>query len=464
MNYQQLAEGYRDEFYDRLKELIKINSVKDEATIGEKAPFGKGCREALDYMLNLAKEDGFKTTDYDGYCGVIEYGDAEESIGILGHLDTVTLGDGWTYDPLGCEMKEGYVFGRGVLDDKGPALCGYYVLKIMRDLGIKPKRKIMLILGCDEESGMECMHYYLKHGEIPTLGFTPDADFPLIYAESGMLSFDICGKIENNPVVSLDAGERSNIVMAKASAKMNGIDETQKQEFNYYLKTHEVEGKIEGDTITVLGKAAHAMESYVGINAGVHLLNYLGISYDNDTFTNLHSLLKDWRGSGFGIDINGAYMGFLTMNVGKMKIENDEIRITIDIRYPNDVTADELEEKIIARLHEKLPTFNLENVDKSHLPLFVDPNSDFIKVLMNAYQEITKDYNTPAQAIRGGTYAKCFKNFVAFGPEKRNGDEAPAHLNVGKIHQANEAVKFDDLIEAISIYLKATIDLQDVEI
>lgn len=464
MDYVGIAKKYRDEYYETLKKLVNIKSIRDEATATKNAPFGKGCRQALDFMLDLAKKDGFNTIDYDGYCGVIEYGEGSESIGILAHLDTVTLGDGWNYDPLGCELKDGYLFGRGVLDDKGPALCGYYVLKIMRDLGIKPKRKIMLILGCDEESGMECMEYYLKHGEIPTLGFTPDADFPVIYAESGMLGFDIVGKIADNPIAEMEGGERSNIVLAKSVAKMNTISENQISEFDYYLATHDVTGFVEGNTLTMEGKAAHAMETYKGVNAGVNFLNYVGASYHNETCEKLYNLLKDWRGSGFGIDVNGAYMGFLTMNPGIMSIKDDEIRITVDIRYPNDVTADELIKNIEDHLHAVLPEFKLENIDTSHQPLFVDPNSEFIQVLLEAYQSITKDTKNPPLAIRGGTYAKCFKNFVAFGPERPNEEPAPADLHVGGIHQANEAVKLDDLIEAIGIYLKAVIDLQDVQV
>lgn len=464
MDYKKIADNYRDEYYKVLKDLIGIKSIYDENTVDTNAPFGKGCRDALDYMLNLAKKDGFKTIDYNGYAGVIEYGESKESIGMLAHLDLVTIGEGWTHDPFGAELIDGFVFGRGVADDKGPAVSAYFAMKALKDLNIKPKRKIMLILGCDEESGMACMNYYVKHGEIPTLGFTPDADFPLIYAESGMLGFEIEGQIDNNPISYMNSGERSNVVLANATAIMNGIDNTQIDEFNYYLKAHNISGSIDvaDNKINFIGRAAHAMECYCGLNAGLHLLNYVGISYDNMQLRKLYSLLQDWRGTGFNIDINGSYMGFLTMNIGKIKIENNKINITIDIRYPNDVTAQELIEKIQSKLDFELPGYKMVNIDTSHMPLFVDPNSEFIKVLMNSYQEITGDYNTPAQAIRGGTYAKCFKNFVAFGPEKPTKRET--NLDVGSIHQANEAIYFDDLIEAIAIYLKAIVDLQDVKI
>lgn len=462
MDYTKIIETYRDEFYERLKELIAIESIKDEKTVAPGAPFGKGCKDALDYMLDLAKKDGFKTINYDGYCGVIEYGEGQESIGVLAHLDLVTVGDEWVHDPFGAEMEKGFVFGRGVMDDKGPALEAYFALKALKANGFIPKRKIMLILGCDEESGMECMHYYLKHGEIPTLGFTPDAEFPLIYGESGMLGFEICGKISDCPVISLDSGERSNIVLAKATALMRGADETQRCEFAYYLNAHHLEGSFEGNTLEFVGKAAHSAEVFKGVNAGLHLLNYVGISFDNHECRELYAMLADWRGSGLGIDMNGAYMGFLTMNIGKIKIEDDQIRITVDIRYPNDISAEELTDIIKAKLNAKLDDFRLENLDMSHRPLFVDPNSEFVKALLNAYREMSGDIDTPPLAIRGGTYAKCFDNFVAFGPEFQEQHETD--IVVGAIHQPNEAAYFDDMLKAMAIYMKAMNDLQDVKI
>ena len=181
MNWLTELEKYQDEFIQDLKGLIAIPSVRDDSKKAEGAPFGAGCRKALDYMLELGRREGFEVKDYDGYAGVISYGDGEESVGVLAHLDVVPVGVGWSKDPFAAEIIDGYMFGRGTLDDKGPAMSGFYALKMLKDKGIKLNRKVMLILGCDEESGMECMEYYTKHGEIPTLGFTPDADFPVTY-------------------------------------------------------------------------------------------------------------------------------------------------------------------------------------------------------------------------------------------------------------------------------------------
>ena len=189
MDFNTEVLKYKDDFLKDLNTLVSYESVRDESTKAENAPFGKNCRDVLDAMLDMAKRDGFETKDIDGYAGVVEYGQGEETFGVLGHLDIVPLGEGWTKDPLKVTLENGYIFGRGVMDDKGPALAGYYALKMIRDLNIPLKKRVMLITGCDEESGMECMNYYVDHAEVPQMGFVPDANFPVIYGEKGGLEW-----------------------------------------------------------------------------------------------------------------------------------------------------------------------------------------------------------------------------------------------------------------------------------
>lgn len=459
MDFKKIAESYKDEFYKTLKELISINSIKDIETARDGAPFGEGCLKALEYMLELGKKDGFKVKNYDGYCGVIEYGDAAESIGILAHLDTVTVSNNWDTDPFDMILKEGYIFGRGVSDDKGPALAGYFAMKALKDNGIVPKRKIMLIIGCDEESGSECMKYYLNHGEIPTFGFTPDADFPVIYGESGIMQFNIIGELDDSPIIDMISGQRANIVPGEAKATLRGIDETQEREFNYYIKSNSIEGRLTGNEINIKGLPVHAIDSYKGINAGLYLLKYIGISYDNNEILTIVDMFMGWRGDGLGIDQVGSYMGFLSTNVGVIKIKNNKIELTVDIRYPNEVDPSSMLSKIKSAISNKLPGFKVVNVNNTS-PLFVDPNSPMIIEMVDAYREVTGDTFTPPRTTAGGTYAKSFKNFVAFGctfPNKRE-----PIINVGGMHQDNEGMLFDDLIESVAIFTDALIRLQEV--
>ncbi|EGD49950.1 peptidase M20, partial [Thermoanaerobacter ethanolicus JW 200] len=70
-------------------------------------PYGEGVAKALDKALEIAQSLGFRTKNVDGYVGYAEYGEGEEMIGVLGHLDVVPEGDGWTYPPYGAEIHDG---------------------------------------------------------------------------------------------------------------------------------------------------------------------------------------------------------------------------------------------------------------------------------------------------------------------------------------------------------------------
>lgn len=452
MNYLDITKKYEEAFLRDLKDIVSVPSLRNIDERAEGMPFGKACREALDVMLEKAKQDGFKVKDYDGYAGVIEYGEGEESIGILGHLDIVPIGEGWTKDPLGCEVHDGYVFGRGVLDDKGPTLCGYYALKMIRDLNIKLNRKVLLIMGCDEESGMECMTYYKKHGEIPTMGFTPDADFPVIYGEKGILSVKL--KANGNTVIkSMNAGERQNIVIGKAVAIIESMDEKEEALFDYYLRTNNLKGKVErledGVKITIDGKYMHAAYCYGGVNAALHLLNFVGSTYNDTLAKTFYDVLIDWKGSGVGIDVYGAYMGFLTMNTGIVNVKDGCFDVTLDIRYPNDVDGDYLISTMKQTLADKNTGISVADAHYSK-PLFVDPNSELVTTLMDSYRAYSGDTFSPAKTIGGGTYARKFDNFVAFGPEFPVREKTP--FVVGGPHEKDEGVKIEDLMKAIAIY------------
>lgn len=451
MNWLNEIEKYKEDFISDLRGIIAIPSVKD--TEKENAPFGEGCRKALDYMLELGRKEGFEVKDYNGYAGVISYGEGEESVGVLAHLDIVPIGEGWTKNPFGGEIVDGYMFGRGTVDDKGPAMAGFYALKMLKDNNIKLNKKIMLILGCDEESGMECMEYYVKHGEIPTMGFTPDADFPVIYGEKGGLNIRMKGTC-NTVIKSMHAGDRPNIVIGKASLVVGEWNDSLMDMFDFYLKSNGLKGSVAytGDeaTLEIEGAFAHAAMPYNGVNAALHLLNFVGSAFQDKFAADTYYMLKDWQGKPLGIDIDGAYMGFLTMNTGIVDIENNEASIVIDIRYPNDADPD----KIMEGFHKtaKELDYGLDIVLEHNMkPLFVDPNSELVQTLSGVYREYSKDTFTPNITIGGGTYAKKFPNFVAFGPEFPN-RKSPEHMFVGGCHQKDEGVNVDDLLLSVGIY------------
>ena len=456
MDFYQKAVIRKEELIKTVQELVRIPSLYDPETIEPNAPFGKNLRVALDYMLSLAKKDGFKVRDLEGYAGVIEFGEGTEIMGVLGHLDVVPVGKGWSVDPFSATIKDGYIIGRGSQDDKGPSIAAYMAMKILKDSGFKPTKRVFMILGTDEESGMGCMKYYQKHGEIPDFGFVPDADFPVIYGEKGILQVDVKGH-KKTQILSLKAGERPNICIGEASVLMKGS--AKKELFDFYLTSNALEGRIDSTLETtsyfIKGKYAHGSMPQEGINAAWHCLNFVAAAYQDESASELARLLKEYRGDALGIRCFGSHMGFLTVNLGIISIENDEHHLVLDIRYPQETNEVSILSSIQKALDDHLPEFKVSIRDFKG-PLFVDPKSKLVSTLEKIYRDYSKDDQSQLMTMGGGTYARSFDNFVAYGAEfplrKR-----PSW--VGNVHQADEGYEIEQLVMATAIYAQAIYDL-----
>lgn len=454
MDFVNLVKQHQEDMISDLQGLLRIPSLKAEAS--KNAPFGLELRKALDYVLELAKKDGFNTKDFEGYAGQIEFGEGKEILGVLGHLDVVPVGTGWSFDPFGASIKDGYIMARGAQDDKGPTMAAYYAMKILKEAGFKPQKRVHLIVGCDEESGMECMDYYNKHAEIPNFGFVPDADFPVIYGEKGILNLYLKGQV-NTVIDYISAGERPNICIGEASMRVKGPVE--KEAFQFYQETQHISGHYTEEngytTYFLKGKYAHGSRPDEGVNAAWHLLNFVGSAYCDAFAKSTAKLLKDWRGESLGIKIFGSHMGYLTLNIGVVKIENGNVSIVLDIRYPQETNEEEIMTKISKALEAEKSSLKLELIQFKG-PLFVNPKSTLVSTLETIYRDYSKDMDTPLMTMGGGTYARSFDNFVAFGAEfpKR---ERPSW--VGQVHQADEGYEIEQFLMATAIYAQAIYDL-----
>src|SRR5690606_23979473 len=177
------VEKRKNDLIHDTQRLLQIKSVLDEENATKDAPLGQGVKDALQFMLDLGEEHGFKSKNEGNLAGHIDFGEAEECVGILCHVDVVPEGDGWSVDPYGAEIKDGKIYARGAIDDKGPTMAAFYGMKIVKELDLPLKRRVRMIIGTDEESNWRCVDHYFEHEEMPTFGFAPDADFPIIYAE-----------------------------------------------------------------------------------------------------------------------------------------------------------------------------------------------------------------------------------------------------------------------------------------
>ena len=231
-------DAHAEDYAAQLCRWVEVPSVKGEATPG--APFGKDVRRMLDMAMADAKAFGYETRDFDGYaCDITLPGESEEAIAVLGHLDVVPAGDNWATPPFTATRVGDQIFARGTSDDKGPALAALYAMNAIKAAGIPLKKSIRLILGCDEESGWEDMAYYCAHTEMPEVGFSPDASFPIINTEKGMIHGFFTSKLAEDglQVKQLWTGERVNVIPGESKALIAGGQEVADKVAAYAEKT-----------------------------------------------------------------------------------------------------------------------------------------------------------------------------------------------------------------------------------
>ncbi|MDD3999996.1 MAG: dipeptidase PepV [Bacilli bacterium] len=441
MNILENVKKNKEQMLKDLQSLLQIDSTLVENPKSSTAPFGEGIRESLDYMLDLGEKMGFKVRNVKNIAGHIEFGEGEEIVGILGHVDVVPAIGKWKYHPFSGTIENGKIYARGAIDDKGPVIAALYALKILKDLGFKPNKRIRLIIGTDEESGWRGITEYFKVCEMPDVGFSPDADFPVIYGEKGIMSIDVIGNLET---IKFEAGDRYNVVPDEAKAN---VAKDLRAEFLEYLKVSNLEGEYNED-ITIYGKAAHAMEPDNGKNALIKLCQFLSRFIKDPLINFVSDNLTDSRFRAMNLDFSDSEMKDLTVNVAFLKIDNGKGRLGLNLRYP--INWDK--EYFLKKFESIASNYGLEVLLKSdQVPHYVDKNDPLVNTLHRAYIEFTGDDKTPLLTIGGGTYARALKKGVAFGILFPGREELA--------HQVDEYLEIDDLILATAIITKAVYDL-----
>jgi succinyl-diaminopimelate desuccinylase len=467
LDWKKEVDKRKDALIEDAQKLLRIKSLLDEENATDHAPLGEGVKEALDFMLKLGEKDGFKSKNVGNLAGHLEFGEGEEIVGVLCHIDVVPEGDGWTSDPFGAEIRDGKIFARGAIDDKGPTMAAYYAMKIVKEMELPLSKRVRMIIGTDEESDWRCVEHYFKHEEMPSMGFAPDADFPIIYAEKGIADFDLVqiGKYDGTErevlaeVISFQSGRRYNMVpdFARASLVVH-LEQTEVvQRYIDFLKKTELKGKYyidNGELILELqGVSAHGMEPDNGKNAGILMALFLASLQIDDKACQYFQfvsryLCDDSRGRKLGIACSDEITGDLTVNVGKLSYSQEHGgRLGFNVRYPvtNDMaeTKDKLQ-SLIEKEH-----FIIENFTDSK-PHHVEEDDFLIQTLKKVYEQQTGD-KAELLSIGGGTYARSLKSGVAFGPL------FPGREDIA--HQKDEHMFIEDLLKATAIYAQAIYEL-----
>ena len=403
-----------------LSNLVSIPSISVSQDDSE-YPFGSECYRAMSYCLDLCQKYGMKVKKCSNYLGYAEIGEGNDLMGILVHVDVVPPGDGWEYEPFYLTETEDKVYGRGVIDDKGPAILCIHAMKDIIDSGTKLNKRVRLIFGCSEENGnWKDMDYYKANEELPDYGFTADGDFPLVHAEMGMITLELSMEKTKSGLLYAEGGYAPNIV--PNVCKIVYLDEGKKVEVN-------------GE-----GVSAHGSTPWKGVNAigkAMEIAKGAFAEFYNDC------LGMEWNGKSLDCYLEDEISGTISVNPGIIRSTDDNIILTLDIRHPISFTYQEIIDRISKRAKPYNVTVNLTSHEN---PVYVNKEEPYIKKMLEAYRSVTGDMTEPI-VMGGGTYAKAMDNIVAFGPNFPG--------DICTEHQPNEMAYTEQLYKAREIYRRA---------
>lgn len=449
MSFGEKILDYKDQIITDLAELIAIQSITG---------IQDGCKEALDWMMKKAISFGLKADSIDNVAGHAELGEGGKLCGVLSHLDVVPEGNNWESLPFELSIGDnGYMYGRGVADDKGAALINLYCLKALKDNGVVGKNTLRAIFGTNEERGMTDMDEYFKYEPVPDLSFSPDSEYGICKGEKGIIQLELYADTHDGTTLTqMHSGKTINAVPDTAYALLDCTENEDHQlarladakrgSFEFYYT-------IDGMMVLSRGKAAHASTPDEGLNAATALIDLLTSNFSLPTMGSLPSFISHY----IGVDTDGVMLGLrmrdkesgpLTVNIGTVHIDEGYATCTMDIRYP--VTADG--EKIIEKLTRQAEKEKIHVKVLSHLkPLYMDEDSEIIRILSESYESVMGE-KPSLYTTGGGTYArKLGGKGVAFGPIFKG--------EVSNMHNANECINVEKFFLHAQICLEAMYNL-----
>lgn len=418
MNLNEQIQAQMAEEIAALQELLRIRSVENRGENG--TVFGQGAQDCLDYCLALSRRLGFRTQDVDRYCGYAEYGIGKELVIVLGHLDVVPEGDGWTHPPYGAEIVDGKLYGRGAIDDKGPMMAALYALSAIRACEIPLKRRIRILFGINEETGSACVQHYVESGqELPVMGFTPDGNFPIINGEKGIAIAEYAVSLAQTArsIRSFSGGTAFNMVPANACAILNWPENARNSICGMAADGIRITDTGDGLKIEAAGVSAHGSTPEKGVNAIAKLAAFLAkLPLDRDSAQFAHFVAENYaqgtRGEALGIALEDTVSGSMAVNLGTARTENGVVTLCVNLRCPVTFGEADFHPALTAAMAAggfAEAAFDYENA------LYMPPETPLIQKLQAVYEQQTGQ-RAELLCIGGGTYAKSMPNTVAFGP------------------------------------------------
>lgn len=428
INFKQLIEANKMTFYQDLATLIEIPSIKGPAEEG--APYGIENKRVLEQIMKLAYSYGFSGEIVDDAVAYIQVGNDADYIGIAGHLDVVAAGGAWNYPPFELTIENGKLYGRGILDNKGPIFSCLFGLKLLMDQGYQLKQTLRILFGSDEESGSADIARYLAQEAAPRFAFTPDCKYPVVYGERGILNV-----VYETPL------------SPEALALISEISGEQDRSFVPDVLSSQLEGR----TYAVSGKRAPSNAPELGHNAITLLAKELAKATTNQELKNYFQWLEDaFHDQHFGQGIDMAWSdemsGILNITPYLLKKTGTGFKLGLSLRYPVSYT----EETVLDGLQKAAYQDSTLTLVRSMPSLLTDKNRPEVAQLSKAYADVTALDSTPVTTT-GATYARALPNTVAFGPS------FPGQKGIA--HNADEYMDESDLLLNMEIYMNAILNL-----
>lgn len=452
-NFKKLSTQYEELGLKALRALIGKESVYDPKTISEGAPYGKGVKSALDFIAKLGKDYGFNVDTCGGYATEISFGEEGPLIGIYAHADVVPVSGKWDHKPFAADIvgegKDAKIIGRGSSDDKGPLIASLMALKLLKDNGLIKGFRVRLVAGGDEERGSSCLEHYFHVLKKPDsdYGFTPDAEFPLIYAEKGIQRADASAKLDLKPIIAMDGGVVVNAVCDRLVVTLPA-DKSLKDKLTVMNVAFDISDCGSIYIVTFTGKSAHGSTPELGVNAALIAFKALGEIYKIEPLLKLAKAMEEPHGKSFGgysYSDGFGKAGDSTYNYGIVKYNDGLLTITIDHRFGE---KGNVEQDFAA--FSKATDMEIKLLGASKM-LYFDQKDPLVATLMKSYKHMTHRLFDKPLAIGGGTYAKEAKNCVAYGGTFLGHD--------GSIHSPNEYFYVEDFNKQIAIYADAIYSL-----
>lgn len=465
-------DAHKEEYISELTGFVRIPSVSRADLAQPGAPFGAACRRVLDYAMERGRAYDFEVADHDGYAMSIGMGDQDNALGMIAHLDVVPVGDGWVYPPFEPTYlpEHSALIGRGVSDDKGPAVASLFAMRMLREFGWPLRHGLRLLCGMSEETGMQDLRHLVDAGmPFPKVSLVPDAAFPVNFAQKGSVDAGLTIPCDGN-LLALDGGSVRNIIPDLAECVLAVPCETVAaalaqlpEELRARLTAAPCEN---GTRLAAHGQSGHAAAPARSINAIALLTAALDQSKllsgsCAKAIAELAALSADGFGQATGVACSDEVSGDLTLVYSIAHLKDGVLSVGIDCRFPVSCKTAELAVDMQAAWRAR--GFSIAHMETSD-PFYIPKDDPRVTALQQLYREVTGFDHQP-YAMGGGTYSRVAPNAISFGPgiPAMARDLSFLPEGHGGAHGRDEVLFLDTLFTCSKIYAVALAMLDEIE-